>query len=96
MSFSLALFFVYVIAFYTLLSKILILFFTKRAVSHDVTHLARKKWQIKSCNLCWKVIGRIPTLGVILKTNKKLDKKWNKLLLISYLETKKFNQKRFG
>ena len=53
----------------------------------------KKKWLIESCNLCWKVIGRIPALGVILNTNKKLIKYWKELLLVSYSETKKLNQK---
>ena len=31
-----------------------------------------------------------------LKTNKKLIKNWNELLLVSYSESNKFNQNRFG
>ena len=34
--------------------------------------------------------------GVILKTNKKLVKNWNELLLVDYSKTIKINQKRFG
>ena len=55
-----------------------------------------KKWLTKSCNLCWKGIRRIPTFGVILKTTEKLIKNWNESLLVSYPETNRFNEKRFG
>ena len=67
-----------------------------RKVAYDVIHLARKKVAAKSCNLCWKSAGQTLTFGVILKTNKKLIKNWNELLLVCYSETNKFNQKRFG
>ena len=61
------------------------------------SHISRqKKWLVKTCNLCWKGIGRTPTFGVILKTNEKLIKNWNELLLVGSLETNKFNQKQFG
>ena len=43
-----------------------------RKIAYDITHLARKKWLIKSCKLCWKAIGQTLIFGVILKTNKKL------------------------
>ena len=60
------------------------------------SHIGReKKWLTKSCNLYWKSIGRKPTFGVILKTNKKSIKNWNELLLVCYWETNKFNQKQF-
>ena len=39
---------------------------------------------------------RIPTFGVILKTNEKLIKSWNELLLVGFWETNKFDQKQFG
>ena len=58
--------------------------------------LHRKKWWTKSCNLCWKGIGQTPTYGVIWKANEKLIKNWNKLLLVGFSETSKFNQKQFG
>ena len=56
----------------------------------------QKKWLTKSCNLCWKGIGQTPTFGVILKTNEKLIKNWNELLLVRSAETNKFNQKQFS
>ena len=59
-------------------------------VAYDVTHLARKKWLTKRCTLCWKGIGRTPIFGIILKTNEKLNKNWNELLLVCYSETNKF------
>ena len=65
-------------------------------VAYDVTHFAPKSWLTKSCNLCWKGIGRTPTFGVILKTNQKLIKIWNELLLVGFSETNKFDQKQFG
>ena len=67
-----------------------------RKVSYDVTHLARKKWVTKSCNLCRKNIGQIQTFGVILKPKEKLIKNWNVLLQVCYWETNQFNKKRFG
>ena len=64
---------------------------------HMTSHISRQKnWLIKSSNLCWKGIGRTPTFGVILKTNKKLIKIWNELLLVGFSETNKFDQKQFG
>ena len=60
------------------------------------SHISRQKnWPTKSSNLCWNGIGRTPTFGVILKTNEKLIKIWNELLLV-YSETNKFDQKQFG
>ena len=60
-------------------------------------HILRKnKWLTKICNLFWKGIGRTLTFGVILKTNEKLFKNWNKLLLVGSSETNKFNQKQCG
>ena len=56
----------------------------------------QKKWLTKSCNLYWRDIGRIPTSKVILKTNEKLIKICNKLLLVGYSETNKFDQQQFG
>ena len=67
-----------------------------RKVAYDVTNFAQKKWLSKSCSLCWKGIGRTPTIGVILKTNEKLIRNWNKLLLDCSLEINKFYQKQFG
>ena len=62
-----------------------------------MSHIWReKKWLTKSCNLCWKGIGRTPTFGVVLKTNEKLIKNWDELMLVGSLETNKFNQKHFG
>ena len=47
---------------------------------HMMSHILRqKKWLTKTFNLCWKGIGQTPTFGVILKTNEKLIKNWNKL-----------------
>ena len=61
------------------------------------SHIYREnKWLIKSCNLCWKDIGLTPAFGVIVKTNEKIIKNWNKLLLVCYSKTNRFNQKRFG
>ena len=52
------------------------------------SHIGReKKWLTKICNLCWKGIGRTSTFGVILKTNEKLIKNWNELLLVGSSET---------
>ena len=60
-------------------------------------HISRQKtWLTKRSNLCWRGIGRTPTFGAILKTNEKLIKIWNELLLVEYLETNKFDQKQFG
>ena len=60
------------------------------------SHISRqKKWLTKSCNLCWRGIGQT-TFGIILKTNKKLIKIWNELLLVGYSETNKFDQKQLG
>ena len=56
----------------------------------------QKKWLIKICNSCWKDIGRIPTFGVIVKTNEKLIKNWYELLLVGSSKTNKFDQKQFG
>ena len=67
-----------------------------RKAVYDVTHLAQRKWLTQISTLCWKSIGQTPTLGIIFKTNKNLIKNWNKLLLVCYSETNKFNQKRFG
>ena len=37
---------------------------------HMTSHISRQKnWLTKSCNLCWRGIGRTPIFGVILKTN---------------------------
>ena len=47
-------------------------------------------------NLCWKGIGQTPTFGVILKTNEKLFKNWNELLLVESSEINKINQMQFG
>ena len=48
-------------------------------------HISRQKnWLTKSCNVCWRGIGRTPTFGVILKTNEKLIKIWNELLLVGF------------
>ena len=59
-----------------------------------MSHIWRqKKWLTK---ICWKGIGRTPTFGFILKTNKKLIKNWNELLLVGSSETNKRNQKQFG
>ena len=64
---------------------------------HMTSHISRqKKWLTKTCNLCWKGIGRTPTFEFILKTNEKFLKNWNELLLVESLETNKFNQKQFG
>ena len=41
-------------------------------------------------------MGQAPTLKVILKTNKKSIKDSNELVPVSYSETNKFHQKRFG
>ena len=61
------------------------------------SHISRQKnWLTKTCNLCWKGIGRTPTFGVTLKTNEKIIKIWNELLLVGYSETNKFDQKQFG
>ena len=61
------------------------------------SHISRqKKWLTKSCNLGWKGIGQTPTFGFILKTNEKLLKTWNELLLVGFWKTNKFNQKHFG
>ena len=77
-------------------SKDNILFFSfKSKVACDVTHFARKKRLTKNCNSCWKGIRRTPTFGFILKTNKKLIKNWNELLLVCYSKTNKFNKNRF-
>ena len=62
-----------------------------RKIAYDVSHFAPKEWLTKSYNLCWKAIGRTPTFGVILKTNEKLFKSWNELLLLGSSETNKFN-----
>ena len=67
-----------------------------RKVAYDVSHFAPKKLADQTCNLCWKGIGRTPTFGVILKTNEKLIKIWNELLLVGFTETNKFDQKQFG
>ena len=67
-----------------------------RKVAYDVTHFAPKNWLTKSSNLCCRGIGRTPTFGVILKTNQKLFKIWNELLLVGFSETNKFDQKQFG
>ena len=69
---------------------------TNRKVAYDVTHFAPKKWLTKSCDLCWKGVEQTPTFGFILKTNEKLFKNWNELMLVGSSETNKFNQKRFG
>ena len=61
------------------------------------THISRQKnWLTKSSNLRWRSTGRTPTFGVILKTNEKLIKIWNELLLVGFSETNKFDQKQFG
>ena len=61
------------------------------------SHISRQKnWLTKSSNLCWRGMGRTPTFGVILKTNEKLIKIWNELLLVGSLETNKFDKKQFG
>ena len=61
------------------------------------SHILRQKnWLTKSCYLCWEGIGRTPTFGVILKSNEKLIKNWNELLLVGSSDTNKFNQKKFG
>ena len=61
------------------------------------SHISRQKnWLTKCCNLCWRGIGPTPTFGVILKTNEKLIKIWNELLLVGFSETNKFDQKQFG
>ena len=61
------------------------------------SHILRQKnWLTKSCNLCWNGTGRTPTFGVILKTNEKLIKICNELLLVGFSETNKFDQKQFG
>ena len=61
------------------------------------SHIWRqKKWLTKTCNLCWKGIGRTPTFGVILKTNEKLSKNLNELLLVGSSEINIFDQKQFG
>ena len=61
------------------------------------SHISRqKKWLTKSSNLCWRGIGRTPTFRVILKTNEKLIKIWNELLLVGSSETNKFDKKQFG
>ena len=41
-------------------------------------------------------MGRTPIFGDILKSNEKLIKNWNELLLVGSSETNKFNQKQFG
>ena len=56
----------------------------------------QKKWLTKSCNLCREGIERTSTFGVILKTNKKLIKNWNEILLVGSSETNKFDRKQFG
>ena len=62
---------------------------------HMTSHISRQKnWLIKSSNLCWRSIGR--TFGVILKTNEKLIKNWNELLLVGFSETNKVDQQQFG
>ena len=64
---------------------------------HVTSRISRqKKWMTKSSNLCWGGIGRTPTFGVILKTNEKLIKIWNELLLVGFSERNKFDQKQFG
>ena len=64
---------------------------------HVTSRISRqKKWMTKSSNLCWRGIGRTPTFGVILKTNEKLIKIWNELLLVGFSERNKFDQKQFG
>ena len=61
------------------------------------SHISRQKNCLtKTCNLCWTGTGRPPTFGVILKTNEKLIKIWNELLLVGSSETNKFDQKQFG
>ena len=51
----------------------------------------QKKWLTKTCNLCCKGIGQTPTFEIILKTNKKLIKNWNELLLVESSKTNKFD-----
>ena len=58
--------------------------------------LRQKKWLTKSSNLCCRGIGPTPTFGVVLKTNDKLIKIWNEILLVGYSETSKFDQQQFG
>ena len=61
------------------------------------SHISRQKnWLTKSSNLCRRGVGRTPTFGVILKTNEKLIKIWNELLLVGFSKTNKFDQKQFG
>ena len=67
-----------------------------RKIAYDLTQLVPKKWLTKSCNLCWKGIGRTPTIGVILKINEKFIKNSNKLLLVGFLEKSELDQKQFG
>ena len=60
-------------------------FFVTIGRLHVTSWISRqKKWMTKSSNLCWKGIGRTPTFGVILKTNEKLIKIWNELLLVGF------------
>ena len=73
-----------------------ILAHNNRKVAYDVTHFAPKKLADQTCNLCWKGIERTLTFGVVLKTNEKLIKIWNELLLVGYSKTNKFDQKQFG
>ena len=64
---------------------------------HVTSHFSRqKKWMTKSSNLCWRGIGPTPTFGIILKTNEKLIKIWNELLLVGFSERNKFDQNQFG
>ena len=61
------------------------------------SHISRqKKWMTKSSNLCWRGIEQTPTFRIILKTNEKLIKIWNELLLVGFSERNKFDQKQFG
>ena len=54
------------------------------------------KWLFDGKRLPTLGIGQTPTFGIILKTNEKLIKIWNELLLVGFSETNKFDQKQFG
>ena len=69
-----------------------------------LSHISRqKKWRTKPrppvlwvaltkrCNLCLKGIERTPTFGFILKTNDRLVKNSNELLVVGSSKTNKFN-----
>ena len=64
-----------------------------RKIAYDVTPFPPKKVADQTLQFMLERYRANTNFGIILKTDEKLIKNWNELLLVGFVETNKFNQK---